>query len=90
MEHGLESFPVSRYCQRHEIFNIDMCIAFLQPLGNTGGYRLRFSGHFPQGRGWGAFAYGSVMDGAVMFLFYPNRNNIGLTVGLRSTRYVEC
>lgn len=86
MEHHLDSFPVSRYCQRHEAFNVDMCMAFSRPLGDDRGYRLRFSGHFPQGRGWGAFAYGSVMDGAVMFLFYPNQENDGLTVGLRSTR----
>jgi hypothetical protein len=67
----------SQLCKVDETYDIDICMAFATSHQNPSSYHLAFSGRFAHGRGWAAFGRGSVMDGAIMFVFYPNERAKG-------------
>ncbi|KAI1472541.1 CBD9-like protein [Daldinia caldariorum] len=76
---------LGQVCHFDELRGIDICMRFSSTSHDSSSYHLAFSGKFPRGLGWTAFGRGSAMDGALMFLFYPNDALDGLTVSVRST-----
>ncbi|KAI1501135.1 CBD9-like protein [Biscogniauxia marginata] len=76
---------LGQVCQFDDVRDIDICIVFSSLSLDASSYHLAFSGKFSRGLGWAAFGRGVAMDGALMFLFYPNNALDGLTVSVRST-----
>ncbi|KAK2594038.1 hypothetical protein QQS21_008257 [Conoideocrella luteorostrata] len=76
---------LSQFCMDDKVYTFDLCMAFSHRRDDPSTYRLAFSGAFNKAHGWAALAHGSIMDGAIMFVFYPNRRADGLTVSVRST-----
>ncbi|OTB15319.1 hypothetical protein K445DRAFT_22808 [Daldinia sp. EC12] len=76
---------LDQVCHFDELRGIDICMRFSSASHDTLSYHLAFSGKFSRGLGWTAFGRGHAMDGALMFLFYPNDALDGLTVSVRST-----
>lgn len=69
----------SQLCKADQIHDVDICMLFATPQHDPSTYHLVFSGRFPQGRGWAAFGHGSAMDEALMFVFYPNKRENGMS-----------
>ncbi|KAI2624453.1 CBD9-like protein [Xylaria nigripes] len=77
---------LDQVCHLDEVRGVDICLVLSCLADNaSSSYHLAFSGKFDRNLGWAAFGRGHAMDAALMFLFYPNAELDGLTVGVRTT-----
>ena len=77
-----------QFCQVDVERKSDLCIAVSSVHNaSTNAYDLymTFSLLFEKRQGWCAFGIGDVMDGALMFVMYPGKNEGDATFSARST-----